>query len=396
MTFRVRALLLWAICTLSAHSSCRGTDGYLRGTGTSSTIRFGQSKTPCPGSRIIPHPKDSRSAVSVIHQDITIWDLAGGSPLVAWNGSDLSNVHDVLVVDKSKVILLADDFGVSLRDLTTGKKRSEFDKPFYVRDLIYYTLGSSLDDRIAAATGLTKWPHKIPDATGLGISSEEWDDALSIQDQKLMLMDLEKGRVLGSLAFNDSFVHTVRFSPDRTFAVTISYLAITFWDIRNPSQIKLSKKINISELTAGQNPAQLIATAAISSDMRLAAASTDAGLFIVDLEKQKIATILPWINHVGIRLIRYLAWSADNRTVFGSDLQGSVTTWSVTPASVQFLKTYPLSAGGTNSQIFSTSTSGEPHPIFVVDPNLSYYIHPGTFHDEHTLGQCQGFEVVPL
>jgi hypothetical protein len=390
-----RPLGFIVLSALFTFSSCRSTNAHLEDQPARGPIRFGTSKTPCPGARIIPHPSDSRTAITVIHQDVATWDLARGTKVSEWQGSNISNAHDAMVLGQRRALLLADEFGVTLRNLNDGQTTATFDYAFGVRDLIYYTLGTSRDERLAAATGPTTWPHKIPDATGLGFSSEEWDDALSVQEQKLLIMDLEHGKTLGSVKLSDSFVHTVRFSPDQTYAITISYLAITFWDIKDPTNIKLSKKISISELAAGQIPAKLIATAAISSDLRLASLSTDAGLFVVDLQQQKIATALPGAGQTGIRLIRYLTWSLDNRSVFGSDLQGTVTTWSVTPAAVQYLKTYQLGIGSGHSGIFASSTSGEPHPNFVVDPNLKYYIHPGPI-DEHAFGQCRGFEVAPL
>lgn len=386
-------LRLILIASLAIMSSCRSTNANVLSTDSKPTFRFGQSQTPCFNPRIISDQRNSRRVISVINNEISTWDLESGAKISTSVNSGIGFAYDATLIAQQNALLIASQSGVVLSDLKSGRSKVNFYDPDGTRDLIFYTIGSSTDGRIAGATGLVTWPHKIPDVTGLGVSSEEWTDALALQEQKLLLLNIESGKIIGKVNFKDSFVHTLFFSSDLKFAITISYQTVSFWDIKDPGSIKLTKKIDIKDLNTPDTSVQVMAAAALSSDLRLAAISSDAGVLVIDIESQKLAKILPWAGRTGIRLIRYLRWSGDNRFIFGSDLQGIITEWSLTKDSINLLKTYPLGSGNQGT-IIANSSSGSPHASLLVEPDHGYFIHPGQVEDENSFGQCQGFELV--
>lgn len=376
--FRLLAVLTSLICLLTPIRAA--------------AVVIGKSDQPCVGARIILDPHHRQSIFLTKNGDVENWDIAQGRMINSWRAGSGAEVIDALALGSSRNILMSEPFGIVMLDAASGRILSRFDYQFGVRNLTYYTLGASSDSRLAAAVGLTGWPHYLPAASGIGLSSGEHEDARKQQEQKLVLLDVESGSVASAVEFTDSFVHDVRFTADSQFLITTSYLNVKFWKIGDRSKIELVTTLPIARFNVSQQPENIIVAAATSSDLRLLAVSTYDGLYVIDTKSQTIAHSLQWPFNHGIWLIRYLQFAPDNRRILGTSLQGHIAVWSINDGGLETQASYRLGGSGIDDVIESQSSDGSPHPNFLVDADFAYYVRPGPI-DIDSLGSCAGFEV---
>jgi hypothetical protein len=154
----VNSLLLFSGCHQRFHSSIKN--------GPADTRTFAQSSDTCPNMRLMVRPGSRPSALTINRSELKTWDIASGKNIQASRMDDVRNASQALLLNDPSLALVAGDMGICLVSTSSGAILRTFDYEFAIRNLIYYTVGASKDNRLGAASGLTSWPHHIPDVTG--------------------------------------------------------------------------------------------------------------------------------------------------------------------------------------------------------------------------------------
>jgi WD40 repeat protein len=354
-------------------------------------FEFGRSDKDCFGNRIFVDPKQPTFFVSYLQRTIRGWDVTKAREAFSWSVShlNLSEIFDGAILPDGAQMLLVGATGIYQVNLWDGSKIAAYDRSD-ASFTSYFAVGVRDDGKLAAATALTDDSKLIPNPMMFSFSPT-WN-AQREQNQKIVLLDLESKKIISSLNFKDSFVHSVKFSANHKFLVTTSYLSIRFWDISDPLNIALTKEINVKDIAPRSH---IFMSAATSSDMRLIAVATRDDIFVISTESGLIIPTTHWKQQGEAPPIIYLQWSASNQEVMGSNLQGRIYIWSINDTDRTYVGEY--NKGPSVDTFIDNRNSRVPYLAFAIDPFRRFFIRPGQIHEPAARQtSCSGMEVMKL
>jgi WD40 repeat protein len=346
-------------------------------------LEFGKSSKPCAGPITRLNPTRDFEFIATDNGDVSVWDVRRGRKLSEWS-SRLNRILDARIFYDANSILLAGDGGVELYELATGALLQSLDYIFGITETTYTNLGASHDGRLVAASALTGWPHYFTSATEIGINQNILEDALRPQKQVIKIWELRTGRLLASLALNDSLIRSVNFSANGKHLIVTTFDQVLFLSAKD---LSLFKRIQLKNLES--SPQNIIVSVAHSLDLRRMAISTLNHLLIVDTKNVRVERKLK--HFPGIHLIRHLTISEDNQRLLGTDLQGRYYLWNLADGSYVSSGSYLLDH--QSQTIFVSSSGGPSQPVFEVDRKLRFVVVPGRISSE-AFGQCPGYQVL--
>lgn len=383
------------ILALMVLLGCRNPDRGSRETNASAEaprrlFEFGRSEKDCFGNRIFVDPRQPTFFVSYLQRTISGWDVTKAREAFSWNVGHLglSDIFDGAILPDGTQMLLVGATGIYQVQLWDGTKTAAYD-PSNESFTTYMAVGVRSDGKLAAATALTDESQVIPNPMTFSFSPP-WS-AQKQQNQKIVLLDLERKRIISSLEFKDSFVHSVKFSPNNRFLVTSSYLSLKFWDISDPFHMVLAKEINVQDI-APNSP--IFVSVATSSDMRLMAVATRDDIFVISTESGLIVPGLHWRQQKAAALINYLQWSASNQDIMGSNLQGRIYVWSIDDLEHSYVGEFNKGPGVDT--FLDVRNNSVPYVAFAIDPFRRYFVRPGQLLERARARGCNGMEVMRL
>lgn len=400
MTFLLPILLLLSIAMTPAYGA-----NVTPSASPEVMFEFGRAPKDCFGNRVFIDPKQSTLFVSYMQNNFSGWDAVKGRQVFSWSTENLNlwPIYDAAFLSNDSQMLLAGSNGISQVNLWDGSELASYDKSSADHDA-YYAIGVRDDEKIAAATSLPASIFSVPNPMALTFGTPStYRDAFLEQPQKVMLIDLEHKKILGSLTFQDTFVRSVKFSKNHRFVITTSYTRLRFWDVSDPLNVSLTKEINVKDLIARKTTplepiarpftpsAEILLSVATSSDLRLTAVATPNDIFVIDNESALVIPELRWKQAPRMAKVNYLVWSASGQEIMGSNLEGQIFVWSINDPTRSYVGSYNNPGGIAIS--LNPEYGHQPYVAFAIDPLRRYFIRPG--REENSEG-CSGFEVTKM